>query len=112
MPRALCTYTTRSSDSFTVPDGVSSVTLDVVGAERGHYFIAGDAAHGDSPTGNITGNPGGNGGEATGILVRAPDPGLPAVSAPGLWELVGVIAWPPVPGGRLWPTGDSGFMGS
>jgi hypothetical protein len=60
-----------------VPDGVSSVILDVVGAERGHYFIAGDAAHGGSPTGNITGNPGGNGGEATGILVRAPDRGCP-----------------------------------
>jgi hypothetical protein len=35
MPRALCTCTTRGSDSFTVPAGVSSVILDVVGAEGG-----------------------------------------------------------------------------
>jgi hypothetical protein len=68
MPRALCTCTTRGSDSFTVPAGFSSVILDVVGAESGHYFIAGDAAHGGSPAGSITGNPAGNGGEATGIL--------------------------------------------
>ncbi|HET9257630.1 MAG TPA: hypothetical protein VFO16_20845 [Pseudonocardiaceae bacterium] len=64
----MCTYTTTGSDSFTVPAGVSSVTLDVVGARGGHYFIAGDAAHGGSPAGDITGRPGGNGGEATGIL--------------------------------------------
>ena len=50
-----------------MPAGVSSVILDVVGAEDRHCFIAGDAAHGGSPAGNITGNPGGNGGEATGI---------------------------------------------
>ncbi|MGB8254234.1 MAG: hypothetical protein WCE71_02365, partial [Pseudonocardiaceae bacterium] len=64
----VCTYTTAGSDAFTVPDGVSSVTVDVVGAQGGHYFIAGDAAHGGSPAGDITGNPGGNGGEATGTL--------------------------------------------
>ncbi|HEX4100800.1 MAG TPA: hypothetical protein VHY21_09700 [Pseudonocardiaceae bacterium] len=64
----MCTYTTTGSDSFTAPAGVNSVTLDVVGAQGGHYFIAGDAAHGGSPAGDITGRPGGNGGEATGTL--------------------------------------------
>ncbi|MBV8710257.1 MAG: hypothetical protein JOY56_00665 [Solirubrobacterales bacterium] len=64
----VCTYTTVGSDTFTVPDGVTSVAIDVVGAQGGHYFIMGDAAHGGSPAGDITGRPGGNGGEATGTL--------------------------------------------
>ncbi|HZS21218.1 MAG TPA: hypothetical protein VFA63_09525, partial [Pseudonocardiaceae bacterium] len=64
----VCTYTTVGSDTFTVPDGVTSVAVDVVGAQGGHYFIMGDAAHGGSPAGDITGRPGGNGGEATGTL--------------------------------------------
>jgi hypothetical protein len=63
-----CSYTTIGSDTFTVPSGVSSVTLDVVGAQGGHYFIAGDAGHGGSPAGDITGRLGGNGGEAAGML--------------------------------------------
>jgi hypothetical protein len=63
----VCTYTTIGSDTFTVPDGVTSVAVDVVGAQGGHYFIMGDAAHA-SPAGDITGRPGGNGGEATGTL--------------------------------------------
>jgi hypothetical protein len=64
----VCTYTTIGSDTFTVPAGVSTVAIDVVGAQGGHYFIAGDAAHGGSPLGDITGRPGGNGGQATGTL--------------------------------------------
>ncbi|MGA8518079.1 MAG: hypothetical protein WB735_08065, partial [Pseudonocardiaceae bacterium] len=64
----VCTYTTVGSDTFTVPAGVTSVAVDVVGAQGGHYFIAGDAAHGGSPAGDITGRPGGNGGEASGML--------------------------------------------
>jgi hypothetical protein len=64
----VCTYTTTGSDTFTVPNGVGSVDLVVVGAQGGHYFIAGDAAHGGSPAGDITGRPGGNGGQATGTL--------------------------------------------
>ena len=63
-----CSYTTVGSDTFTVPAGVTSVTVDVVGGQGGHYFIAGDAAHGGSPAGDITGRPGGGGGEAKGTL--------------------------------------------
>jgi hypothetical protein len=48
-----CTYTTIGSDTFTVPAGVNSVVVDVVGAQGGRYFIAGDAAHGGSPAGDI-----------------------------------------------------------
>lgn len=65
---AACTYTTVGSDTFTVPAGVTSITVDVVGAQGGHYFIAADAAHGGSPGGDITGRPGGGGGEAKGTL--------------------------------------------
>jgi hypothetical protein len=64
----VCSYTTAGSDTFTVPTGVSSVDITVVGALGGHYFIAGDAAHGGSPAGDITGRPGGNGGQAAGTL--------------------------------------------
>lgn len=63
-----CVYSTVGSDTFTVPTGVSSVMLTVVGAQGGHYFIMGDAAHGGSPAGDITGRPGGNGGQAAGTL--------------------------------------------
>ncbi|HET9255842.1 MAG TPA: hypothetical protein VFO16_11640 [Pseudonocardiaceae bacterium] len=64
----MCTYDTVGSDTFTVPAGVSSITITVIGAQGGHYFIAGDAAHGGSPAGDITGRPGGNGGQAAGTL--------------------------------------------
>jgi hypothetical protein len=63
-----CTYTTVGSDTFTVPDGVDSIEITVVGAQGGHYFIAGDAAHGGSPAGDITGRSGGSGGQASGTL--------------------------------------------
>lgn len=64
-----CTYTTIGSDTFTVPAGVDSVVVDVLGAQGGRYFIAGDAAHGGSPAGDIlsTSTPG-HGGEAAGTL--------------------------------------------
>ncbi|MGH3776122.1 MAG: hypothetical protein ACRDRR_10380 [Pseudonocardiaceae bacterium] len=65
----VCTYTTTGSDTFTVPAGVSSVDVVVVGAQGGNYFIAGDEAHGGSPAGDITGRPGGSGGQATGTLI-------------------------------------------
>jgi hypothetical protein len=60
-----CTYTTVGSDTFIVPAGVDSVVVDVVGAQGGRYFIAGDAAHGGSPAGDLqsTSLPG-RGGEA------------------------------------------------
>jgi hypothetical protein len=64
----VCTYTTVGSDTFTVPAGVTAFDVDVVGAQGGHYFIMGDAAHGGSPAGDITGRPGGSGGEAAGTL--------------------------------------------
>ncbi|HET9255798.1 MAG TPA: hypothetical protein VFO16_11410, partial [Pseudonocardiaceae bacterium] len=60
----MCTYTTIGSDTFTVPAGVSSVDIVAVGGQGGHFFIAGDAAHGGSPAGDITGSPGGAGGKA------------------------------------------------
>ncbi|MGH3669547.1 MAG: hypothetical protein ACRDSH_02765, partial [Pseudonocardiaceae bacterium] len=63
-----CTYTTIRSDAFTVPAGVTSAVVDVVGAQGGRYFIKGDDAHGGSPTGDINGRPAGNGGEAKGTL--------------------------------------------
>src|SRR5262249_890253 len=59
----VCTYSTVGSDTFTVPDGVSTVDITLVGAQGGHYFIAGDAAHNGSPAGDITGRPGGHGGQ-------------------------------------------------
>jgi hypothetical protein len=64
-----CTYTTIGSDTFTVPAGVNSVVVDVVGAQGGRYFIAGDAAHGGSPAGDIQSSSlPGRGGEAAGTL--------------------------------------------
>src|SRR5262249_27246241 len=74
----VCTYSTVGSDTFTVPDGVSTVDITLVGAQGGHYFIAGDAAHNGSPAGDITGRPGGNGGQAGGTLAGlAPGQGVP-----------------------------------
>ena len=66
----MCTYTTVGPDIFSVPAGVTQATVTVVGAQGGRYFIAGDAAHGGSPAGDITGRPGGKGGEATGTLTN------------------------------------------
>jgi hypothetical protein len=63
-----CTYTTIGSDTFTVPVGAATLSITAVGAQGGHYFIAGDANHGGSPAGDITGRPGGNGGQAAGTL--------------------------------------------
>ncbi|HZS21221.1 MAG TPA: hypothetical protein VFA63_09540, partial [Pseudonocardiaceae bacterium] len=64
-----CSYTTVGSDRFTVPAGVDSVVVDVVGAQGGRYFIAGDAAHGGSPAGDVLSNSTpGRGGEAAGTL--------------------------------------------
>lgn len=64
-----CTYTTIGSGTFTVPAGAAALNITVVGAQGGHYFIAGDATHGGSPAGDITGRPGGNGGQAAGTLM-------------------------------------------
>jgi hypothetical protein len=63
-----CTYQTVGSDTFTMPAGVGSVQITVTGAQGGHYFIAGDPAHGGSPLGDITGRPGGAAGQAAGTL--------------------------------------------
>src|SRR5581483_12404042 len=63
-----CIYAVVGSDTFTVPAGVGSVAVDVVGAQGGHYFVAGDVAHGGSPAGDITGRVGGGGGQAKGML--------------------------------------------
>lgn len=59
---------TLGSDTFTVPEGVSSVEAIVVGGQGGHYFLAGDTAHGGSPAGDIIGRSGGSGGQAAGTL--------------------------------------------
>ena len=66
-----CTYSTVGSDTFTVPGGVTQANLVAVGADGGHYFIMGDAAH-PSPGGDITGRPGGAGGQATATLSLSP----------------------------------------
>jgi len=66
-----CTYTTVGSDAFTVPDGVTQADFVVVGGSGGSYFIFGDAAH-PPPAGNITGRPGGAGGQATATLSLTP----------------------------------------
>ncbi|HEY0803645.1 MAG TPA: hypothetical protein VGD84_01205, partial [Pseudonocardiaceae bacterium] len=63
-----CTYDTVGSDTFTVPAGATSVEVFVTGAQGGRYFLAGDAAHGGSPVGDITGRAGGGGGQASGTL--------------------------------------------
>ncbi len=67
-----CTYSTVGSDVFTVPAGVTQASVVATGATGGHYFIAGDAAHGGSPAGDITGPAGGSGGQAAGTLALTP----------------------------------------
>jgi hypothetical protein len=67
-----CTYTSTGSDVYTVPAGVTRATIVVVGASGGHYFTPGDAAHGGSPAGDITGRPGGAGAQATATLTVVP----------------------------------------
>jgi hypothetical protein len=66
-----CTYATVGSDTFTVPAGVTSASVSVIGAVGGNYFVDGDAAHPD-PTGAIVGRGGGGGGEAAGTLTLTP----------------------------------------
>jgi molybdenum ABC transporter molybdate-binding protein len=63
-----CTYNRVGSDVFTVPSGVTQASFSVVGAIGGRYFIAGDAGHGGSPTGDINGLPAAPGGQATTTL--------------------------------------------
>jgi len=67
-----CTYTVVGSDTFTVPGGASQVDVVAVGGKGGNYFIMGDAAHGGSPAGDITGRPGGPGGQASAALAVTP----------------------------------------
>jgi hypothetical protein len=67
-----CTYSTVGSDTFTVPSGVTSAGFVAVGGKGGNYFILGDAAHGGSPAGDITGRPGGAGGQASAALSLTP----------------------------------------
>ncbi len=67
----VCMYETVGSDVFTVPARVSRVEVVAVGATGGHYFILGDAAH-PPPAGNITGRPGGPGGQAEASLATIP----------------------------------------
>jgi ABC-type molybdate transport system substrate-binding protein len=67
-----CTYETPGSDTFTVPAGVTAAAISVVGGVGGHYFVAGDAAHGGSPAGDITGRPGGAGGLASATVELTP----------------------------------------
>ena len=67
-----CTYTTVGSDTFTVPSGVTQGSFTVVGAQGGHYFISGAAANGCAAVSDITGRPGGGGGEAAATLALTP----------------------------------------
>jgi hypothetical protein len=67
-----CTYTMVGSDTFTVPAGITQGDFAVVGAQGGHYFISGAAANGCAATTDITGRPGGGGGEAAGTLALTP----------------------------------------
>ncbi len=67
-----CTYRRAGSDTFTVPAGVTRAGLTVVGAAGGRYFIRGDAAHGGSPGGDLTGRPGGSGGQVVATLAVTP----------------------------------------
>jgi 6-phosphogluconolactonase (cycloisomerase 2 family)/phosphodiesterase/alkaline phosphatase D-like protein len=60
----LCTYGTVGSDTFTVPAGIDQAVFAVIGAQGGHYFIAGPPP--------ITGRAGGGGGEASGTLAVTP----------------------------------------
>jgi hypothetical protein len=66
-----CTYSAVGSDTFTVPAGVTQVDILAVGGKGGNYFIAGDAAH-PPPAGDITGRPGGAGGQAAGSFTVTP----------------------------------------
>jgi hypothetical protein len=67
-----CTYHAVGSDVFTVPAGVTRAVFTLVGALGGHYFTAGDAAHGGSPAGDILGRPGGAGAETAATLPVVP----------------------------------------
>ncbi|WP_244957086.1 hypothetical protein [Candidatus Frankia nodulisporulans] len=67
-----CTYNTVGSDTFTMPTGARWVQITAVGAQGGRYFLAGDAAHGGSPVGDITGRAGGGGGQASGTITGLP----------------------------------------
>jgi hypothetical protein len=67
-----CTYRKVGSDTFTVPAGVTRAEFVVIGGAGGHYFIAGDAAHGGSPAGDITGRPGGAAGRVTATFTVIP----------------------------------------
>ncbi|MFC5885526.1 Ig-like domain-containing protein [Kitasatospora aburaviensis] len=61
-----CTYTTTGTDTFTVPDGVTAVTVDLFGAEGG------GAAGFVSPNPPNAGAPGGLGGEPRATLAVVP----------------------------------------
>ncbi|MET9958084.1 Ig-like domain-containing protein [Streptomyces sp. NPDC006326] len=65
-PGASCTWTTPGTDSFTVPAGVSSVTVDLYGAEGG------SAAGYVAPNPPNTGAPGGLGGHTHATLAVTP----------------------------------------
>ncbi|WP_051711792.1 Ig-like domain-containing protein [Streptomyces sp. NRRL S-350] len=61
-----CTYTATGTDTFTVPDGVTAVSIDLFGAEGG------SAAGYVSPNPPNTGAPGGLGGESRATLAVTP----------------------------------------
>lgn len=61
-----CTYTAAGTDTFTVPNGVSAVTVDLFGAEGG------SAAGYVLPNPPNTGAPGGLGGESRATLAVVP----------------------------------------
>ncbi|WP_042381871.1 glycine-rich protein, partial [Streptacidiphilus melanogenes] len=61
-----CTYRTTGTDTFTVPDGVTAVTVDLFGAEGG------SAAGYVDPNPPNTGAPGGLGGETRATLAVQP----------------------------------------
>ena len=66
-----CTYSTVGSDTFTVPDGVTSAGVTVIGAAGGHYYIDADVNH-PPPSGVITGRPGGAGAQTAATLTVVP----------------------------------------
>ncbi|MCX4524201.1 MULTISPECIES: Ig-like domain-containing protein [unclassified Streptomyces] len=61
-----CTYAAAGTDTFTVPDGVSAITVDLFGAEGG------SAAGFVSPNPANTGSPGGLGGETRATVAVSP----------------------------------------
>ncbi|MEU2711460.1 Ig-like domain-containing protein [Streptomyces sp. NPDC007205] len=65
-PQPTCTYTSVGTDTFTVPDGVSAVDVDLFGGEGG------SAAGYIDPHPAISGAPGGLGGETRATLPVAP----------------------------------------